>query len=281
MSAAGRRCATAPGRSPDRIHTPLSTRGSPAPAAPPAITICGVANPFRKSPSASTLPSGPTSWKSTDRFVRHTVFPVFLSSATRYCTSTAVEVHDQQLAEHNRRRAGAAEVVALEVAPLPHDLAGCVSIAAVPARSEGDVNATRLDDRRRRRVRIERVCGLRRRDGEERQVEEDPAGRLVDRERRQRAAVFGRRRDPDLRAENHRRRPAPGREWRLPPHVLRLRPTSAAARSPATCRCHRVRGTAATAPGSEAPPPASTSPRSTASTDAAPISASASTPTAS
>ena len=49
--------------------------------------MCGVANALRKSPSAFGFPSGPRSLKSIERGVFHTVLPVFLSSATTYCTS--------------------------------------------------------------------------------------------------------------------------------------------------------------------------------------------------
>ena len=71
----------------------------------------------RRPPSASR--PAPRSWKSTDRVGPPDRLARALVERDDELMVAAVEVHDQQVAEEDRRRAGAAEVVALEVAPLP------------------------------------------------------------------------------------------------------------------------------------------------------------------
>src|SRR5688572_10279957 len=85
----------------------------------------------------------------------------------------AVEVHDQQVAEEDRRRAGAAEVIALEVAPLPERLARAGVERGRTGRAVVDVDAPRFGDGRRRGVAVELVSGLRVLDREHLQVVDD------------------------------------------------------------------------------------------------------------
>ena len=136
----------------------------------------------------------------------------------------AVEVHQQQVLEDDRRRAGAAIVVALEIAPFPQHLAGTGVDRRRARRSERDVDAPRLHRRRRRRVGVERVRVLRRRDLEQLDVAQDLPALLVERQDRQLAAILGRRRQPDLVVEDDGRRPGAAVNRRLPAHVLRFRP---------------------------------------------------------
>ena len=86
------------------------------------------------------LPSGPRSLKSIERGV---ATPSCRSScrARRRTDVDAVEVHDQQIAEDDRRRAGAAEVIALEVAARPEHLAGLRVERRGARRAERDVDA--------------------------------------------------------------------------------------------------------------------------------------------
>ena len=71
-----------------------------------------------------------------------------------------VEGHDQQVADQDRRRAGSAEMVALQVGPRPQRLAG----GGVDARSAGaaevDIEPAGLDGRRAAGVAIERVADI-------------------------------------------------------------------------------------------------------------------------
>ena len=214
---------------------------------PPTSMMCGVAKALRKSPSAFGLPSGPRSLKSIERGVVHTVLPVFLSSADDVLHVTAVEVHDQQVAEDDRRRAGAAVVIALEVAPLPEHLAGARIDRRRAGRAEGDVDAAGLADRRRRGVAVERVRVLRLLDLEQLQVVDDLAARDVEGQGRQLASVGRRRRHPHLVADDDRRRPGAAVNRRLPADVALFTPGQRDLRAAGPCRARRGRGTGATA----------------------------------
>ena len=99
------------------------------------------------------LPFGSTSLKSTERGVFHTVLPGLLVERDDVLHVAAVEVHDQQVAEDNRRRARAAEVIALEIAALPDHLAGLRVERRRAGRAERDVDPPGLDDRRSARRR--------------------------------------------------------------------------------------------------------------------------------
>ena len=156
----------------------------------------------------------------------------------------AVEVHDEQVAEEDRRRAGAAEVVALEIAALPDHLAGRRVDRGRAGRPERHVDAAGLDHRRRRGVGVERVRELRRRDVEQLQVVQRLAGVLVERHREQLLAVRRRGRQPDLLAEDDRRRPGAAVDRHLPAHVLGFTPltgTSALADAPVPSRSAELR----------------------------------------
>src|SRR5215510_2658466 len=73
----------------------------------------------------------------------------------------AVEVHDQQVAEDDRRRPGAAKMVALDVTALPKYFEALRIDAGRARRSECDVNAPLFDHRRGRGVGVERMGVLR------------------------------------------------------------------------------------------------------------------------
>ena len=83
----------------------------------------------------------------------------------------AVEMHDEQIAPHRWRRAGAAIVVARQIRALPKHLERLRVETRGARRTEGHVHATVLDHRRRRAVAVEAVGVLRRRDREEQLVE--------------------------------------------------------------------------------------------------------------
>ena len=178
-------------------------------------------------------------------------FPGALVQGDHELFVAAVEVHDEQVAEQERRRAGAAKVVALDIAPLPQHPARFGVDRGRARRTERHVHASRLDDGRRRRIRIERMRRLRLIDVKELQIVENPAGGAIERHRKQIFAVRGRRR----RARSGR----PGqlvttslyREQRPSTERARLRPMSAASFVPLRCRFHRVRGTPAIAPAGE------------------------------
>ena len=191
---------------------------------PPTSMMCGVAKALRKSPSAFGLPSAAEVLE-VDRARRlpHGLAGV-LVERDDVLHVNAVEVHDQQVAEEDRRRAGAAEVIALEVAPLPEHLAGARIDRRGARRAEGDVDAAGLADRRRRRVAVERVCLLRLLDLEQLQVVDDLSARDVESQCRQLAAVGRRRRHPHLVADDDRRRPAAAVNRRLPADVALLTP---------------------------------------------------------
>ena len=76
---------------------------------PVDLVTCGVENALRKSPSACGLPSGPRSSKvDRPRRLPHGLAGV-LVERDDVLVIAAVEVHDQQVAEQDRRRPGAAD----------------------------------------------------------------------------------------------------------------------------------------------------------------------------
>ena len=136
----------------------------------------------------------------------------------------AIEVHDEQVLEQDRRGAGAAIVIALQVAPFPERLAGLRVETGGASRAERDVNAARLDDRRGRAVGVELVGELRLLDGEELEVVNDLAGVAVHADGEQIPAILGGGVEPDLIPPDDGRRPGASVNGRLPLHVVCLAP---------------------------------------------------------
>ena len=108
-------------------------------------TTCGVANALRKSPSAFGLPSGSRSLKSIDRWRLPDRLSGLLVERDDVLDVAAVEVHEQQVPEDDRRRPGAAKVIALEIAARPQHLAGRGVERRGARRTERHVDASRLD----------------------------------------------------------------------------------------------------------------------------------------
>ena len=214
---------------------------------PSTVTICGVANALRKSPSAFGLPSG-VEILEVDRPRRppHGLAGV-LVERDDVLVVAAVEVHEQQVAEEDRRRAGAAKVIALEVAALPEHLPRLGIDRGGAGRPERHIDAARLDDRCRRRIGVERVRELRRRDLEELQVEQDLARVAVERHGEELAAILGRGRHPDLAAQDDGRRPGAAVDGRLPADVLAFAPGQRQIGAATNSRSRQGRETAATA----------------------------------
>ena len=135
-----------------------------------------------------------------------------------------VEIHDQQIAVENRRRAGTAIMIAHEIAPFPKHFARFRVQTSRSWRAERHINAARFYDRRRRGVTVELMTELRLLDLEDPLVPQNPAGAAIHAKNEQAAPVFGRRREPDLVAQNDGRRPCLAVDRRLPLHVFRFTP---------------------------------------------------------
>ena len=84
---------------------------------------CGVANALRKSPSALGFAVGTEIFEVDGAILLPNRFARFLVERDDELRVAAIEIHDQQVAVEDRRRAGAAVMVALDVAPFPQHLA--------------------------------------------------------------------------------------------------------------------------------------------------------------
>ena len=133
-------------------------------------------------------------------------------------------MHDQQVVEQNRRRARSAVVIDREIAALPHNLSAAGIDRGGAGIAECHVDAARLDRRRRRRIRVDRMHLLRPLDAEQQQVVQDFSALEIDGHGRQLAAVVAGRRDPDLAVLNDRRRPGATVDLGLPRDVLLFAP---------------------------------------------------------
>ena len=143
---------------------------------------------------------------------------------------TAVEIQKQEIAVQDWRGAGAAIVIADEIATLPAHLAVCGVEARDSRRAERDVDAPLFDGRRGGAVAVELVGELRSFDLEERQVPQDFARAPIDAERRKGVPVLGGGGEPDLLIPHHGRGPGLAVDGRFPGHVTILRPVQRQAR---------------------------------------------------
>ncbi len=121
--------------------------------------MCGVANPFRKSPSAFGLPSASRSWKSTLRSTFQTVSRSLCSmppdTENRFRQNAGSVNHSTK-----QGRSGTPKVIANEVGSLPILDPVWVSIQAVPV-NRNERKLAFFDNRSRRGITIEFVAELR------------------------------------------------------------------------------------------------------------------------
>ena len=115
-------------------------------------------------------------------------------------------------------------MIADEVRALPDHLAGRRVEAGGVRGAETNVDASLLDHRRRRRIRVERMTVLRGCHDAEEFLVEDLSGTLGHADRGQLRPVLGRGGEPDTIVPNHRRGPRFAGNRRFPDHVLPLAP---------------------------------------------------------